>query len=180
MTDVVAFAARAQRYVQRKGWQTQHAEDIVSTMVLDVLEHPDRPAALPYVYLRALDTLHPRVNTDGRRGRPARRTVSLHAPLRADDDRTVEDILPAAPAADREPWAPAVLARLLRRLPPGEARLLRGYYLEGQREHQLAHILGITESRVSQLLTQAQQRLTYTLHLERKRHAPRRARVSGV
>lgn len=167
---MVALWEKARAYVRRKGWSGDQAEDLVSEMMLKQLEGPDTPHSLHILYLQSRDRLDPRTWQPQGRVRRSSTFSSLDAPSGDDDARTLHDTLPA-PQAETDPWTPRVLARLLRRLPPSTAQLLRAYYLEGLSEAAIGARHGLSESRVSQRLHLAHRQLTHLLHLERRRHA---------
>lgn len=93
----------------------------------------------------------------------AARTVSIDQPRAADEDcatpwQFAADDEGADEAVARESTAASVRAAL-EQLPPRERQVLALYYYEELTQSQIAEVLGVTESRVSQLRSQALGRL---------------------
>lgn len=57
---VLRFYNRAKKYVRQRGWNDADVDDIVSCMVLDALEHPEKNLSVARCYLHALDEHDPR------------------------------------------------------------------------------------------------------------------------
>lgn len=156
MTDLVAWQARARRYLHRKGVPPQEHDDLIQEMLLDVLEHPDREVSLSLTYLGAWDRLDPRrrAGADGVRHRQASRLWSLETPLLGRDDLTLGATL-AAPQAQEDVLASRWLAQQLAGLETRTATIVHTYFWEGQTMQTIAEQWRITPGYVSQLITQA-------------------------
>lgn len=163
--DLANFQYRAQSYVRAKGWRGPEADDIASEMVLEALEHPDKMLDLDYVYLHALDKLDPRRRQGNiTHGRQSQRLLSLDAPL--DAERYADEQRHWRSMAAQKTWydvRPAhcdePFAEVMDAVPPaGRLRailLLYGVY--GYTMKEVAFLFGITESRVSQILSEARE-----------------------
>lgn len=148
--DITHFQYHARQYVRGKGRHGPDLEDIVSAMVVDVLEHPQKRLSMDYLYLHALDLLNPRLQEAGVRTRTSRRTLSLDQPIPQ-----------GVNGSGRVVWqtVPAVQATPLVELPndiPAQGRirailLLHGLY--GLTLAEIGVVFGLTAGRISQLLT---------------------------
>jgi RNA polymerase sigma factor for flagellar operon FliA len=101
------------------------------------------------------------------------------APVDSIEDTAVPDPLAALEATERR----AVVARLLDRLPERERQAMELYYYEELTMQEVGAVLGITESRVSQIHSSAILRLQTALRRERagmhELDAPERGRRSA-
>lgn len=134
---------------------TRHVvdEDMVQEMVMLCLEREGDPTDLRWVYLRALDLVHPRHLAGGRRVRPTLEAAQHWSPqgppqrlYSSDEQATFIAQHQHAPVAPQD--------ALLEHLPArGELRaklLLRVAY--GYSEAEIARLWGVAESRISQQL----------------------------
>lgn len=139
--DILAFRARAARYLASKHVSGESREDLLSEMVCYALAHPETRLCLELVSLQACDRLTPRhVQAGVGRVRDATREVVLEPGVL---ERQV-----AAAAGD-----PDALLELLRRHPSGWLRaLLLLRLVHGWTECALGDLFGLSGSRISQLL----------------------------
>jgi hypothetical protein len=140
--DLLAFCTQATRYVTRRGWQRADVEDLVSCMVLEILEHPTRPWCLAYLYRHAVDRLSPRHG----------RAHVRDATLRDTDDRKKSTVILTPDFPD------GLLQRTVIHVCEGQpqgARLLRlvaRHFWADEDRQDVARREGLTPARVSQLL----------------------------
>lgn len=154
--DIAGFRQRAQRFAARHGWSGADAEDLVSLMVLYVLERPGRALALNYVYMNAVDAMNPKSGrtASGKRGRQRQREVSLDTPLGASAGPrpmrsfTLHEVLPA-PAADPDLRSVEAMAGVPAHGPLRAMLLLYAQY--GYTLREIGALFGVTESRLSQI-----------------------------
>lgn len=86
------------------------------------------------------------------------RFVSFDAPLDDDDGgsgTTVADILADPTSPDKNWLNKRSLLQLLKHLPEREAKIVELYIIDGLKHHEIGKMLGVTESRICQLLGQA-------------------------
>jgi hypothetical protein len=138
------FQQRARAYVRSTG---RFDEDVLSEMVCEFLQGKTEGMALPYIYLHALDRVHPRTTVHGERQRC--REIPSALPETA--------VAPVRPETVRVPFATGSLRAML---------LLRLVY--GLREAELGQLFGVTESRISQLLGQGRAEVLAGLRPERE------------
>mgnify|MGYP001602756293 CR=1 FL=1 len=159
--DICAFQQRAQRYVRHKGVPQDVQEDLISLMVLEVLEHPTKPVNLRFLYLHAYDQLDPRHAT-GTGARVRASAVTASASLNASGDTAWEAGLSATAAPEQ--WlmatdlaAGALWAGPLQRGPLRAMVLLIQIY--GYQAQEVALLFGVTPSRVAQLMQHVREAL---------------------
>lgn len=151
--DILAFAARAKRYVARQQWRWEEMEDVVSTMVLDVLTHGPTSPRLGLIYLHARDVLDPRtMRLDGSRPRRSQRAV----------------VPPAAPQATPEErlllQEQAVhIQHAIAALPERQRQVMQWWIYDQMSFKAIGARLGVTESRVSHIYAKAIPRLQQAL-----------------
>jgi DNA-directed RNA polymerase specialized sigma24 family protein len=140
--QALLWQARARAFVAAQGWGGVSGEDLVSCMVLELLECPARRFRLAFAYLHARDHLSPRHLFGGKHRQRIEETF-LH-----------ENDIASQSSPTRDPWLQQRLLAACADYPQGEqllriAILWHGY---GVTQKTIAKMLGVHHTRVSQLL----------------------------